>query len=180
MNRRPGGRSRYAGAKRRRRDGQGTRGRGVPRPTRPIRHLDKHILGGLVILRRGASEPCQALHGIRRILAKKMNAIIVLCPGVTLVPRETDPIQASRIARLDEIDAGLEGPLDLIERRRLPPLTAILAREASDAGRNEDNEDHPRAFALRLKTTPGDSGLTGGPRRQNPYAQERKNERAPQ
>ena len=109
-----------------------------------------------------------------------MNSIIVLCPGVTLVPREADPIQAGRIALLDEIDAGLEGPSDLIERHRLPPLTAILAREASDAGRHQNHEDHPHAFALRLKTTPGDSGLTGGPRRQNPYAQERKNERAPQ
>ena len=109
-----------------------------------------------------------------------MNSIIVLCPGVTLVPREADPIQAGRIALLDEIHAGLEGPLDLFERRRRPPSTAILVREARNAGRHQNHEDHPRAFALSLKTTPGDSGLTAGPRRQNPYAQERKNERAPQ
>ena len=134
------------------------------------------MAGGLVILSRGAFEPCQALHGIRWIMAKKMNSIIVLCPGVTLVPRETDPIQASRVALLDEIDAGLEGRLDLIERRRLPPLTAILAREARDAGRNQNNEDHRRAFAPCLKTTPRNSGLAGGSRRQNPCAQECKNE----
>ena len=89
---------------------------------------------------RGAFEPCQAFHGIRWIPAKKMNSIIVLCLGVTLVPREADPIQSGRIALLDEIDAGFEGRLDLIERRRLPPLTAILAREASDAGRNESKQ----------------------------------------